>query len=365
MLFYRDNPRGYFTWQIPYAMQLRLPIRRFFQGTEKIEPAANRLGVAQWVLARPLCRYRKFDISQVPKKNRFQALQLELGQWTPFAESSYYIGWRGDQALVWCWDRSKTEQAIRSQRLNPKRIQVLPETLLRSPTQDGVRLMHCFEGFEGQVWQQGALAHSRWWPLMPSAEDWLMFQRDASIVPEAQQHQPPAAQLSQFNARPWLTTAGDHADINQNESRVIAFGILLLMLPTLWYGTNLYKIHQAKVHYENTLAQLKPQADPIMLARNQALDYLVRIRSLQAFAQYPEQLVLMSNVAEVLRNDELHLKDWNFQSGKLKITLASSNEIASTALIGRLQLTGYFRDVKALTSQNSKMLILQMDVLEN
>lgn len=345
-------------------MQLRLPIRRFFQGTERIEPASNRLGMVQWVLARPLYRYRKFDISQVPKKNRSQALQLELGQWTPFAESSYHIGWRDDQALVWCWDRSKTEQAIRSQRLNLKRVQVLPETLLRSPMQDGVRLMHCGEGFEGQVWQQGTLVHSRWWSHTPAAEDWLMFQRDASIAPDAQQHQPPAAQSSPLNARPWLTTAADRADINQNERLVVAVSILLLMLPTLWYGINLYKTYQSKRHYQVVLAQLKQQAEPIMLARSQALDYLVRIKSFHAITPYPEQLALMAKVAEVLPNDKSYLKEWNFQSGKLKITLASSNEIASSALISNLQLAGYFRDVKALPSQNPKMLIMQMDVLE-
>lgn len=346
-------------------MQLRLPIRRFFQGTERIEPATNRLGMVQWVLARPLYRYRKFDISQVPKKNRSQALRLELGQWTPFAESSYHIGWRDDQALVWCWDRSRTEQAIRSQRLNPKRVQVLPETLLRSPMQDGVRLMHCGEGFEGQVWQQGTLVHSRWWSHTPSAEDWLMFQRDASIAPEAQQYQPPAAQSNPLNVRPWLTTAGDRADTNQNEWLVVAVSFLLLMLPTLWYGINLYKTHQSKRHYQIVLAQLKQQVEPIMLARSQALDYLVRIRSFHAINQYPEQLTLMSKVAGVLPNDKSYLKEWNFQSGKLKITLASPNEIASSTLISNLQLAGCFRDVKALPSQNSRMLTMQMDVLEN
>jgi len=346
-------------------MQLRLPIRRFFQGTEKIESAPNRLGVVQWVLARPLYRYRKFDISQVPKKNRQQALQLELGQWTPFSESSYYIGWCDDQALVWCWDRSKTEQAIRLQRLNPKRVQVLPETLLRSHMQDGVRLMHCGEGFEGQVWQQGTLVHSRWWPHTPSAEDWLMFQRDASLAPEAQQQQPPAAQSSPLNARPWLTTAGDHADTDQNELLIVALGILLLMLPTLWYGINLYKIHQSERHYQVVLAQLKQQAEPIMLARSQALDHLLRIRSFHAITQYPAQLALMAKVAEVLPDDKSYLKEWHFQSGKLKLTLASPNEIVSSTLISNLQLAGYFRDVKALPSQNPRILTMQMDVLEN
>lgn len=346
-------------------MQFRLPIRRFFQSTEKIEPATHRLGMTQWVLARPLYRYRKFDVSHVPKKNRPQALQLELGQWTPFAESGYFIGWRDDQALVWCWDRSKAGQAIRSQRLNPKRVQVLPETLLRPSLQDGIRLMHCIEGFEGQVWQQGTLVHSRWWPHTPSAEDWLMFQRDASIAPEAQQHQPPAAQSSPLNAQPWLTTAGDRPDTNQNERLVVAAGILLLALPTFWYGINLYKTHQSKRHYQAALAQLKQQAEPIMQARGQALDYLVRIRSLHAITQYPEQLALMSKVAEVLPNDKSYLKEWNFQSGKLRITLALPNEIASSTLVSNLQSAGCFRDVKALPSQNPKMLTMQMEVLQN
>ena len=102
-------------------MLFRLPVRRFLQSTEKTQTPENRFGTSQWVLSRPLYRFHTFDLTPVPAKNRTQALRLELAQWTPFANSDYYIGWQGHQALVWGWDADKVKLAIEAQNLKPQR----------------------------------------------------------------------------------------------------------------------------------------------------------------------------------------------------------------------------------------------------
>lgn len=344
-------------------MPLRFPVRRFLQSTEKTQTPSRRLGSGQWVLSRPLYRFHRFDLAQVPAKNRNQALSLELVQWTPFAHSEYYVGWSEQQALVWAWDADKINPALAAQGLKRGSLSIVPETVLHPPLPDGLCLTRCQEGFEGQFWRNGLLSNSRWWPQTPSAEEWLMFQRDAGLAPEAQQSQLPAPRASQLLDRPWLNESGAQGgDALQIERFAMALAALALLVPTLWFGMGWAKVQSALDLLSAQKAQLQGQATPIAQARSDALDRASRIATLRSLAPYPEQLLLMAKVSQVLPRDTSSLKDWDFQNGQLKFTVSSPADVSSTALIGLLQQTGTFRDVKALPGRDAKSVTFQMQV---
>lgn len=345
-------------------MTFHLPLRRYIHGTEKVSAPRNRFGASQWVLTRPMYRFQQFDIGQVPPKNRAQALRLELAQWTPFADSGYYIGWHGAHALVWAWDANKVQQAIATQGLKPKRIRILPESVLQTPIEDSLSLIRCREGYEGQLWRDAHLERSRWWPQLPETDEWLMFQRDAGIPANEQQGQPPKPRVGSMNARPWMREAGSAVDqAVQWERLVIALSVLVLSIPTFWVGFNLYKLQLATAQLNEQQAHLQRKVEPIMQARRQAQDYLVRINELRAIAPHPEQLTLMAKIAQVLPKDKSYIKDWDYQTGQLKITLTSASDISATFLIGLLQQAGPFRDVKALPGRDPKSVTFQMEVI--
>lgn len=347
-------------------MSFNLPVRRFIQGTEKTETPQNRFGALQWVLARPLYRFQTFDLGQVPPKNRSQALRLELAQWTPFADSGYYVGWHGQQALVWCWDADLVRQAIAAQRLKPQRVRILPESVLQIPLQSGLSLVRCQKGYDAQLWRKDRLERSRWWSQLPTQDEWLTFQRDAGITPSEQQLQPPAPCVSLLNLQPWVKEAESSDGLAiQLERMIIALAIFLLSLPTFWNGFGLYNMRQATAQLHEQQVQLQREAEPIIKARSLALDHLMRINALHALAPFPEQLALMARVAEVLPQDNSYLKNWDFRSGQLKITIASTSDISTTSLIGVLQQTGFFRDVKALPGRDVGSVTFQMDVISD
>lgn len=344
-------------------MLFRLPVRRFFQSTDKTETPQNRVGAVQWVLSRSLYRFQIFDLSQVPSKNRAQALRLELGQWTPFANSNYYVGWHGQQALVWGWDSDKVVPAIVAQGLKPQRLQILPETVLQTPFQDGLCLSRCHQGFEGQLWRKAQLERSRWWPQLPAADDWLMFQRDAGIPPTEQQNQTPAPRVSPLNVRPWVNQVGSADDKAARWERfAMVLGAFLLLLPTFWYGFSLYKVQVGIAQLRERQTQLQREVEPIIKARSQALDYLARINALRSLAPYPEQLVLLAKIAQVLPQDKSFIKEWDYKPGQLKVTITAPGDISTTGLIGLLQQAGPFRDVKALPGRDPKSVTFQMEV---
>ena len=334
------------------------------QGAESLETPQTAFGPVQWILARSLCRFGRFDLSRLPKAKRQQALQLELDQWSPHAESDYYIGWHNDHALVWGWDRDKANRAIEAQGLKPKRVRILPETLLQPALDQGIRLLQCHEGFEGQIWDAGRLQHSRWWPQLPGTDDWLAFQRNASVQPEAQLYTVPNPQIVALTERSWLTASsvsGDHTE-RQIEQLALAGALILLTLPTLWYGFAIYNLEQASSTRRDELTQLKLRAEPIQQARREALDALDKINTLRALSPYPNQLQLMSKIAGALPKNDSHIKEWSFQQGLLKITIAASSDLSSSSLVGALQAAGPFREVSALPGPDAKTAILQMQV---
>lgn len=344
-------------------MPLRLPIRRFIQSTEKIVAPPNRIGAAQWVLARPLYRFHVFDLATVPVKSRAQALNLELTQWTPFTRSAYYIGWHGSRALVWAWDTTKTDAAITAHGLKARQIRVMPETLLHPPLDSGLCIRACHEGHEGQFWRDHHLEHSRWWPHPPDPQDWLMFQRDAGIAAAEQQDAPPSVSTIVLRATPWASqqiVADDRAA--QIERLVFSLSALALLATTLWHGFSDYKTHQDTQELLTRQAQLRQDSQPIMQARGEALGHLARIKALLALAPYPPQLALMEKFAQALPQDKSYIRDWDFQSGQLRVTITAPANLSTTDLVSAMQKTGAFRDVKALPARDPKSVSLQMEL---
>lgn len=345
-------------------MSFRLPVRRFLQSTEKTEAPHGRFGGLQWVLTRPLYRFKSFDLTQVPEKNRDQALRLELAQWTPFANSGYFVGWRGSKALIWGWDAGKVQVAMAAQGLKPKRMQILPESLLQTPLEAGLCLTRCREGFEGQLWRGRIIENSRWWPQMPTADEWLSFQRDAAIAPGEQQTGLPAVCEGTLGDKPWLPPSESAHNIGTLVERpLMALGLLGLLAGTLWFGLNLNKVQQNTTQLREQQVRLQSQAAPILQARSQALDYLARIKALQALGRYPDQLALMGRIAEVLPKGNGTLKNWEFMDRQLKITVSASTDVATTPIIAVLQQAGPFSDVKALPGRDPKSVMFQLKII--
>lgn len=346
-------------------MPFRFPVRRFLQSTEKTQAPSTRYGSLQWVLARPLYRFHVIDLSQVPLKNRPQALQLELSQWTPFSHPAYYVGWNAAQALIWAWDAEKVGSAIAAQGLKPGKVEILPESLLQVPLHSGPCLARCMDGFEGQLWRSGKLQNSRWWPQTPSAQEWLMFQRDAGVPPDEQMAQTPSARGGVLADQPWLHAVGQADTTLMIEQTAYAALALLLLVPSLWFGAQWYKLQGAVAQLTAQKQQMQSEASPIAQARSQALDAQLRINALNKLSPYPEQLALIAKLALTLPQDKSVLKDWDFQNGQLKFTITSVGDVSATNVISLLQQTGSFRDVKALPGRDSKSVTFQMDVIPN
>ena len=141
--------------------------RRYAQSLSSVSAPAGRFGGIDWVLSRGLCRFGRFDLANVPKAQRRQAVLLQIRQWSSYPRTDWLAVFDDNAASVWIWDKDKVDQSVEEARLNRRRVRVLPEALLHKEMAEGQRLVKSMDGFEGQVWRGGTLMHSRWWPALP------------------------------------------------------------------------------------------------------------------------------------------------------------------------------------------------------
>lgn len=290
-----------------------------------------------------------------------------MRQWTPFADSGYYVVWTDGLAMAFCWDAGRVGQAIADQGLKPARVRVIPETVLRPAADAGARLLACLQGYEGQIWAGSQLAQSRWWQEVPAIEDWLAFQRDAACPPEEQQASVPSPLELAFAEQAWGRAEGGYGFLVENwkDEKLAYFALALLLLPpTAWQAARLHNYRVAIEQLQAEYAALRQEAGPVAEARGQALQALARVQRLQALDPYPPQLELMAWVAEKLARPGDRLTEWSYQDGRLKFTLAASEDIqSSSAMVNTLQLSGLFDNVRSVASKSPKSISFEMDLL--
>jgi len=330
------------------------------------EPAKGQgFGHKEWVLSRALCRYVRFELKSVPKPQRGQALELLIRQWTPFNKTASYLLWNQDHAQVWAWDGERVESAIRSHKIKPNNVTIIPETLLQRRMGKGVFLVSCMEGYEGQVWYDQSLIGSRWWPELPSSGEWINLQRDAGTLPENQSHEIPSAITAHLADKPWGKSAvlgRSSLDGRKFEAWAIPLVAMCLFAGTMWYGTQWINLQTSTEEFDAEFQSLNKQTGPIIEARGKALESLNRIKQLYSLDPYPNQISLMSKVAESLPQDGSFLNEFEFTNGKLKITVTSPTKLVSSDYIKRFQSIEIFRNVQAVTTNNSTSLALSMDI---
>lgn len=356
------------------------PFRQFLSTLRQRLPAPRRLLLssraplskpgaallpAQLVIARGFCRFSRFDLKNIPVKRRLQALQLQLRQWSPFAQPEFAIVLESDAALVWCWDAAWLSARRAELPAAWQNAEAIPETVLQAPHTDGMRLLTCLDGVEAQYWKQGELHGSRWWPQTPELQDYLGFCREAgSPLPVSAQL--PAVQQPVVSIQPWLpviTSTGLSQSHHRLEQWFYALLFLCLVLPYGWYSLREQQLNRGLNQIRSDMAQLTGQANSLVQARETALHAVDEIAARQRLDPYPGQLDLMTAVAEALPSDST-IREWEFQENKLRIVIAGGLETPSRADITKnLIASGYFAEVQNLLARDTKALSFRMTVL--
>lgn len=289
--------------------------------------------------SRSVMRYRCIDLSGVAVADRVGALRAQLLAWQPFADSEMLVDLHGDQAQVFAVPRDTLQAAS----LSADRL--WPETLCHMPLADGLHLVECLEGVDGQFWSAGILRASRWWASTPDAAEWATFARLSRATPGTM-HAVPALQTLAWTRMP--RALQPLSGVGQGElgrERLIVGGAALVLL--VYGGMTARAAWDAHADLQNTTAALEARRDeakPVLAAREKALTLADRSSALVAQLQSPRPLEVMDELAKRLPKGSL-VREFDLNQLALRVVLDLPADVSRATLVEELLAAGWFTQV--------------------
>jgi len=323
-----------------------------------IPPVSKSIGPGQWIVGRDHCLYRLFPLSDIPPAERKSAVGVAVRQWSPFAETGTWVVWHDGMAQVWIWDEARRCEAAEENRA--PRARAIPETLLQPvPDQDGVRLVSCSHGVDGQIWRHGVLAVSHWWPLEPDSVQWACF-----IV--SGDHDPgmaiPDPEKYSFLARPWGRSAfSSRTALQLHEKRLVSFTAAVLCFMMILQVVALGKWQRYRNALEEQVVDLTNEVQPVLAARARALENRRVAGELLSLSGYPSILELWTVILERQVGKDIRMVKWHYGEGKLSLTLQGKN-MDPRLNVKSFQSHPFFTGVTVEKGRNPLELTVTMDV---
>jgi hypothetical protein len=346
------------------ASRLAGPSRLYLHGVDGVREPSGRRGRRYWVVSRALCRV--FKVPPLPEGStarQLEALDLQIARLSPFSETGSHAHFGAHCVNLWLWDAQVARETAAAIGIDARRVPAVPETALR-PSAAGIRLVECLDGVEGQYWENGDLAASRWWPTLPDSRAWVLFQRGASLPAEQITPNPPPVTRLEWLDRPW-TNAGPNGWIGLNafDPQLVAAGIGLVFLIGYGYlSAEWLRLAWDTHRAEAAIAARSRQFAPVIEARRAALNNAATVRRLHDLDRYPGQLAMMARVAEKLPHNETHLTEWSYDDGKLEITVAADHPLDSVYFVRALERVADFKNVTAERARSDKSLHIRLVV---
>jgi len=318
---------------------------------DRLSSAARGVWGTQTIaLPRGRCRFKWFRLASVPAPERLAALRLQALGWQPFENNDYGLVLQGGEGLAIAWDRSLATEELATAGYVAKRSRLVPETLLRVPHDDGVLLVRCGEGVEGQIWRAGALTASRWWAVLPGEDEWRLFLHAGAATPEELASPlPNRAEDVPLSNKPWTAVYGiDHSvdsRLVRLEKRALAAGALVLLVGVGAIARQEWDVWRQLQQRRADMAELRESAAVALKSRDQALAKIERVGKFAAVLNEPLPLEVLGHVNDMLGKSGVLLREFELTGNKLRLGLQLGPQISRAALVRDLQAGSWFQDV--------------------
>jgi len=313
-----------------------------------LPPGAAAATVKRWWLSRGLYRVSTFDLADVPASRRREVLPGLLKAWAPFDRSDYLVGLRGTRALAFAWDASAVVQRLAAAGAAPDAL-LLPESLMRRPPAgDGLRLLAGIEGVEAEVWQDGLLLATRWWPHPPDDQTWHDFVRGQVVAAKAAPQGAPEAVKPTWSDRAWLECQA-LATLQAPWSRLEQVAALALLLGlvglTAALAHDAFDTVLASSRLSEQISTARAAAGPLQAQRERALAAASEAALLARALAAVQPLDVLRHLGEVLPPRGVTLRDFELAANTLRLGLELDPQVQRSAIVRDLQSGGWFTGV--------------------
>lgn len=293
------------------------PRQTWLSAEATLVQAGGWLGPNEVLVPRADCFYRRLSFPGMAAAQRSAALALAAKRAAPEPGAIHAVRWQGDVAHLWLLPASASAHWDDQARLVPE------SAMLATPAEpDCERLLQVQRGFEGQIWRDGVLAASRWWPEMPTPDAWRQFLRAGSVA-VSDPIPLPSPQTLPLQPQPWgqsgTALAWTPAQLEQ------AFWKVIVALVTFVLGWQLLAMavwSVSRAWQESALSDVRNASAPLIAARERAESARNRLEDFIALTATPVDYVLMADARRLLPPDA-RVRTWFRDAGRLRLEVAS------------------------------------------
>ena len=270
------------------------------------------------------------------------AIVAQARRRSPFGVPEFFIEWGETEVGLWSWDAAVLAGP------DGKKGLAAPESVFFAPMEDGARLIALGDGFEGQVWREGALVASRWWAHEPARADLNAFIRAGGGKLDGQAPLELVLSEDLFTERSFAGWTPARLAGIMRPAHYAALGLVLLGAPLAYQGAQLFELRRQTNSLEARLEQAIASASQSDEARMQALGAVQRTREWSAIlaGDIVAPALLELERAQGAIGDAV-LERITIEGDELRITLGGAEGLDTAALVQTLEASGLLRDVAA------------------
>lgn len=329
-------------------MPLRFPFHSYGRMTldgqvEHVAGAASRLALGERIeLPRGLCHFDVLRLSADLAKSvkAVRAAELAARTRSPFKKAGVRLVWGRTVVCAWTWPLDRIPDSV-----SPDAV-LIPETLRHDPL-DGLHLRRCREGFEGQLWREGDLVASRWWPHHPGLNDFQSFARGAGAAAPVD---PPTATDPQFRPPPDPPNRMFSLFKALKPRDAVAAIILLGGVPLGFLGAKSAVVSIRAAELGARASALEAVAMDAVSARAQYLASRQKLELYQPFITGGEALESLAVFSEAASLFEARLQSYTYRDGRIDILIELPEAVTPVQLVQTLEQSPILADVRFETT---------------
>jgi len=292
---------------------------------------------------------------------------MQAQAWQPFETSDFRLSLLGDMGLIIAWDQAAAREDLKRVELDIERCRLLPEPLWRQAGSDGLRIASGLEGMEGQVWRAGALQASRWWPQMPTSNEWQLFVHAGAAADELPLlTDVPQAEAVAWSDKAWAPSygmyegAGHEAGLQTKVLAIAGVGILVCAGAVFRQA---WDVHSSIVQRESEIADLNLAAKTVLASRDQALANAAQAQLLANWLTEPLPIEVLLHLNEVLGKSGAMIKEMDLAGRKLRLGLQLAPQASRAAVVKDLQSGDWFKSVAEIRTDSARgMMVVEMNL---
>ena len=324
-----------------------------------------------YLISRSLCLFLKVDATNIPTKQRREFVALAVRRAAPFTDAEFDVAWsKSGVASVFYWSTSKAHALIGT--IPGRRDRCAAESFyVSAPKTDETELLHLAEGVEGRVWEGGNLTASRWWPVQPSASQWMTFARGIGAN-KSQSQLPQEQALETLQRAPWNKSphgvrALDLAALDKNLPKAAAAVAIALLLLTGW---QIGGIARAKIDVARATSAANSLDAPlrrILDARAASDLHAQQIQDLLALRGPARTSSLMASFAESIPGSDWQVRQWNQPTPDTLEVVMLAPSINPEALLKALESSKALSNITSDIDSNGEVKIRAtvLSILDN